>query len=296
MGPAKDPKWGTVTVSNVYEAEFPFPEGTKITALRLISIFPKSTQNADRPKIGIGAQSLARGVFGTVPVEKDGSAHFKVPVGVNFYMQALDDRGLCIQTMRSATYVHAGETLSCIGCHEEKNTMSSKKTSPTAAIALKRAPSEITRGVSGSYPLSFIRLVQPVLDKKCLPCHTKEKKAPSLASSTGTKFSPAYSTLGKYAWTRHGGNGGIRRNKITWSIPGDNGALKSKLYKHLTTDPRHKKEVKLTAEEMGRITLWLDGNSVYWGSDTELAEQAKGVATKPVWGIPPGFTFKELVR
>jgi len=296
MGPAKDPKWGTVTVSNVYEAEFPFPEGTKITALRLISIFPKSTQNADRPRIGIGRQSLARGVFGTVPVEKDGSAHFKVPVGVNFYMQALDDRGLCIQTMRSATYVHPGETLSCIGCHEEKNTMSSNKTSPTAAIALKRAPSDITRGVSGSYPLSFIRLVQPVLDKKCVPCHTKEKKAPSLAGSTGTKFSPAYSTLGKYAWARHGGNGGIRANKITWSIPGDNGALKSKLYKHLTTDARHKKEVKLTKEEMGRITLWLDGNSVYWGADTELEKQAKGQATKPVWGIPPGFTFEELVR
>ena len=296
MGPAKDPKWGTVTVSNVYEAEFPFPKGTKITALRLISIFPKSTQNADRPKIGIGRQSLARGVFGTVPVEKDGSAHFKVPVGVNFYMQALDDRGLCIQTMRSATYVHPGETLSCIGCHEEKNTMSSKKSSPTSAIALKRAPSEITRGATGSYPLSFIRLVQPVLDKKCVPCHTKEKKAPSLAGSTGTKFSPAYNTLGKRAWTRHGGNGGIRSNKITWSIPGDNGALKSKLYKHLTTDPRHKKEVKLTAEEMGRITLWLDGNSVYWGSDTELEKQAKGLPTKPVWGIPPGFKFEELLR
>jgi len=296
MGPPADPKWGTVTVNNVYEAEFPFEKGTKITHLRLISIFPKSTQNADRPRIGIGRQSLARGVLGTVPVEKDGSAHFKVPVGVNFYMQALDDRGLCIQTMRSATYVHPGETLSCIGCHEEKNTMSSRKSSPSAAIALKRGPSEITRGVTGSYPLSFIRLVQPVLDKKCTPCHKKENKAPSLEGSTETKFSPAYNTLGKYAWTRHGGNGGIRLNKISYSLPGKNGALASKLYKHLTTDEKHKKEVKLTKEEMGRITLWLDGNSVYWGADTELDKQAKGLPTKPVWGIPPGFKFEELVR
>jgi hypothetical protein len=45
-----------------------------------------------------------------------------------------------------------------------------------------------------------------------------------------------------------------------------------------------------------RITLWLDGNSVYWGTDTELEKQAKGLPTKPVWGIPPGFTFAELVR
>jgi hypothetical protein len=295
-GPPADPKWGIVTVSNVYKAEFPFSKGTKITDLRLINVFPKSTQNADRPRVGIGTQSFARGVLGTVPVEKDGSAHFKVPVGITFYMQALDERGLAIQTMRSATYVHPGETLSCIGCHEEKNTTSGKSSSPTAAIALKRGPSEIKRGVSGSYPLSFIRLVQPVLDKKCVPCHTKEKKAPSLAGSTGTKFSPAYNTLGKYAWTRHGGNGGIRKNKITYSIPGKNGALASKLYTHLTTDAKHKKNAKLTDEEMRRITLWLDGNSVYWGADTELETQAKGLPTKPVWGIPPGFTFKELVR
>ena len=296
QGPPADPKWGIVTVSNIYEAEFPFAKGTKIKELRLINIYPKSTQNADRPRVGIGKQSLARGVLGTVPIEKDGSAHFKVPVGISFYMQALDERGLCIQTMRSATYVHPGETLSCIGCHEEKNTISGKKSSPTAAIALRRGPSEIKKGVVGSYPLSFIRLVQPVLDKKCVPCHDKEKKAPNLHGSTATKFSPAYNTLGKYAWTRHGSNGGIRQNKITYSIPGKNGALASKLYKHLTEDKNHKKNAKLTAEEMHRITLWLDGNSVYWGADTELEKQAKGQPTKPVWGIPPGFKFEELVR
>jgi len=36
------------------------------------------------------------------------------------YFQALDENGMMVQNMRSATYIHPGETLSCIGCLETK--------------------------------------------------------------------------------------------------------------------------------------------------------------------------------
>ncbi|MHC4199447.1 MAG: HzsA-related protein, partial [Planctomycetota bacterium] len=112
---------GIVSVMNVYEAEFPFPEGTRIKELRIVNIFPKATPNVDRPNIGYAKQSLARGVLGTVPVEEDGSVHFRVPAGIDIYFQALDGNGMVVQTMRSGTYVHPGETLSCVGCHEVKS-------------------------------------------------------------------------------------------------------------------------------------------------------------------------------
>ena len=45
-------------------------------------------------------------VLGTVPVEADGSAYFRVPAGMPLFLQALDERGRAVQTMRSACYVH----------------------------------------------------------------------------------------------------------------------------------------------------------------------------------------------
>ena len=48
--------------------------------------------------------------------------------------------------------------------------------------SLRRAPSEIVPEAEGSKPLSFPRLVQPVLDRNCVACHEKEKpKALDLA-------------------------------------------------------------------------------------------------------------------
>ena len=59
-------------------------------------------------------------VLGTVPVEEDGSVYFEAPVGKAIGFQVLDEKGLAVQSMRSVTYVHPGERLTCLGCHESK--------------------------------------------------------------------------------------------------------------------------------------------------------------------------------
>ena len=67
-----------------------------------------------------GREVLARMPLGIVPVEEDGSAYFEAPVNKAILFQTVDESGQAIQTMRSLTYVHPGEYLSCIGCHEDK--------------------------------------------------------------------------------------------------------------------------------------------------------------------------------
>ena len=84
---------GTVAVMNVYESDFAWPEDTRIKALRVVQLFPKTTPSSGTPRIGAGNQSLVRGVLGTVPVEADGSAHFETPTNVPLYFQALDAAG-----------------------------------------------------------------------------------------------------------------------------------------------------------------------------------------------------------
>ncbi|MCH5372331.1 MAG: hypothetical protein JJ992_00015, partial [Planctomycetes bacterium] len=101
------------------------------------------------------------------------SAHFRVPAGVPFFLQVLDEEGKAVQTMRSATYVQAGQTFTCIGCHEPRN--SAPRAQPSQAFA--RPPSTLLPGPSGSWPLDFQSLVGPVLAHHCVHCHRPEGDA-----------------------------------------------------------------------------------------------------------------------
>ena len=74
-----------------------------------------------------------------------------------------------------------------------------------------------------------------------------------------------------------GGNGVALRER-QYSIPGQVGARASKLYPMLAKGHRN---VKLTPEEMHRITLWLDCNSNFYGAYLNTDLQAKGQVVQP---------------
>jgi len=281
------PPKATIAVMNMYDAEFTWPKDTKIKALRLIQLLPKSTAPPNKPRIGVANQTNARAVLGTVPVEADGSAYFEAPVAVPFYFQALDSQGLAVQSMRSVTYVHPGERLTCRGCHEPKLASPPSK-SPTRPLAMKRAPSPMRPDVDGSNPFNYPRLVQPVLDKHCVACHTKNKakKAPNLAGTVtrNNGWTQSYVSLaGKYGFYFHVRNGSINTGVHGGSrtIPGKFGAKASKLYQMITTGS-HKDRLKdLPPEDLHRITLWLDCNSEFYGAYYDTAKQAAGQSVKP---------------
>ena len=272
---------GTVAVIDVYDSDFEWPEGADVKALRIVQIFPKSTPSVDRPRIGKGDQSLARGVLGTVPVEPDGSAYFEMPANIAVYFQALDSRGLAIQSMKSDTFVHPGEQLTCQGCHEPKR-RTNRSENGGMPLALERPPSRIEPDVDGSNPLLYPRLVQPVLDRKCVGCHRKHDKAPSLSDEIKKDkhgWSHSFVSLAPHAWAKHGGNGALRRkNKTSRSIPGEVGTMASDLFKMLEKGHH---EVQLTPEEMHRITLWLDCNSNFYGAYYDTEKQARGEVVMP---------------
>jgi hypothetical protein len=286
---------GAVLVMNAYESDLPWPAGTKIKELRVINLFPKDNSIANEPHIGHAAQSLARGVLGTAPVEADGSAYFKVPTGAGIYFQVLDETGRAIHTMRSATYLHPGETLTCIGCHENKRT-SAGNAATRQPLALRRPPSPLKPEAEGSYPLTFARLVQPVLNNRCLACHDQnQKKAPSLHGDRFIKkdgWSEAFASLNKFAWGMSGGNG-VAVQERQYSIPGQDGARVSKLGQMLR---RGHHEVELTANELRRIELWLDCNSNFYGAYHDLAAQARGEIVQPKLGLPRWTPFEQLVH
>jgi len=219
-------------------------------------------------------------VLGTVPVEADGSVHFEAPVGKMIYFQALDERGMAIQSMRSGTYVHPGEQLTCLGCHESKG--QAPKQSAGVPLALRRPPSPIQPDVDGSNPFNYVRLVQPVLDRHCAGCHG-QKKALDLTGVVEGKhgWTRSYTNLAeKYGFYFHVSNGSIKMGVHGGSRTdaGRFGARASRLLPYLSAQHHG---VQLPPEDFYRVTLWLDCNSEFYGSYEDTQAQAKGQIVPP---------------
>ena len=285
------PAEATVAVMNVTDSLRPFPEGVKIKALRIWQLLSlpmgcdRIAHNTGIQIPGSAAINLARAVIGEVPVEADGSAHFKVPARKQLFFQALDEKGLAVQSMRAGIYFQPGETVSCIGCHEPKHRAPSNGSFAKARLALLRPPSVPKPDVDGSNPWSYPRLVQPVLERNCVKCHDEHKDkalrldaglvtVPGAAymDKTTTYYASYASLAPKFGFINYGDQ--LR------TIPGKFGARASKLYEMLAKGHH---DVKLSPEDMHRLVLWLDSVSQFYGVyEKEGGEaQLKGLEAKP---------------
>ena len=166
-----DPKatTGTVVLNNVYlgRGTAGVPKGT-IKSLRVYTYNYAMRRMGGQPdRVGLDGPWDVRAIIGTVPVEDDGSASFTVPAMTPIAIQPLDEEGKAVQLMRSWFTCRPGEVLSCIGCHEDTNTVPE----PVAVKAAKRKPSEIAPWYGPVRGFDFNREVQPMLDKYCISCH-----------------------------------------------------------------------------------------------------------------------------
>ena len=189
------PPEGEFVIQNIYEGlkEYGFTEETQcVKRLRIVATVPKLQPQMNVPGLGITTEEPGKFVLGTVPVEEDGSAYFRVPSGVPYFFQALDEEGVAIQTMRTLTDLMPGETAGCIGCHESREQTSSSQT--ILPTALTRSPSTITPDPEGTWPFRYSELVQPVLDRHCTSCHSPESRE-RLASGLDLTAKHSYHSL-----------------------------------------------------------------------------------------------------
>jgi hypothetical protein len=219
----------------------------------------------------VGASWDVKKIIGETPIESDGSASFYVPARTPVYFQALDNKGHVVQTMRSWTTLMPGETNTCIGCHESK--LEAVPTFSYIPIAMKREPLVLDSFYGPPRGFSFIKEIQPILDAKCVSCHsTSHAKGVDLSEGTlelplgpagawgisGRTSAKAYQTLvtttdwdyrGKYVWWQSAEDSPLLQP------PYRTGACKSPLVKLL--DEGHQ-NVNLTKEEYDKICAWID--------------------------------------
>ncbi|MCX6875557.1 MAG: hypothetical protein NTW21_17385 [Verrucomicrobia bacterium] len=279
----------TISIMNVYAADATarLPEGMKVKWLRIVQVIPQLLDNwfslESVSQVAFTTDSIGRLPLGVVPVEDDGSVYCEAPVGKALYFQLLDEQGMAVHSMRSATYVHPGEQMTCFGCHEDKWQTGSTY---SQSAALKRPPSKLAPEVaSGAMPFNFYQLVKiPVFDKKCVGCHQKHPKAPDMSYQSLARNDLAFSYPGEHKALSMLGVGGSR------TTPGRFGARASGIMRALSTRPQHQ-DLQLSADEWRRLTLWLDLNSneIGWiGNDRgQLAAQKAGTALWPPVDVDP---------
>jgi len=263
---------GEMIVCDVYQGLGDVLRGT-IRAIRIVQLFPKTTNLANQPRIGVAGEENARAILGTVPVEPDGSARFLVPAGKPILFQALDEDGMAVQTMRSLTYVQPGERIACLGCHVG----SKPSPPPTGLLALKRPPSRIDPGELGGRPFSFVEVVQPVLDRHCVRCHGGEKTEGGidLTATPCNGFTRSYWSLCVGPPGRTGADGKPathkellvprfpQRNQIQITPPGGRySARGSRLIRLLQAGHEG---VRLSRSELRRVAAWIDLNAIFYG-------------------------------
>ena len=258
-----DTNEGTFFLQNVQQSWPKLAEKGQVTikSLRLIQVLPKTTPHANTPKVGLANASPGKQVLGTVPVEADGSAYFRAPAGIPMAFQALDERGMAVQTMRSLTYLQPGENATCIGCHESRSTVPSHHFS---AIAKQQPPSTIKPGPDGSKPLCYPILVQPVLDRLCIECHDgpDSDAALDLTGKPAGAFTASYNALAPLVsyseW-----KGTPQDNSEPMTAPDTFGARASKLMALLLQGHEN---VKLTPNDLERLSTWMDANALFYGT------------------------------
>lgn len=283
-----DNAMGTFLLVDVYQGLAPTIEHGRVKSLRVMEQVRKTEDLDSRaydqsPVMSYGTY-YAKRCWGTVPVEADGSAHFRAPALREIYFQVLDAEGRELQRMTSAVQLMPGEQLSCVGCHEPRDTsVSPDHRIPLAALEPPRDLIKPDWGNEGI--VDFVKLVQPVLDKYCVKCHSGADPAGGydLSGDKTRLFNMAYDNLlgrsrsyrqhdmltgemlasekarGKplvhFFWLLYTPSG---VNQPLWT-----GSHASRLISIIESD--HGGQT-IPRKDRQRIYMWLDGNVPYYGT------------------------------
>lgn len=264
-------KEATVFIQDIYEGEGSdgIPRGT-IKALRIFAYeYAYILAPSDHDAQGIQSGWDIKRILGTVPVEEDGSAHFIIPANTPVSIQPLDKDGAAVQWMRSWLTGMPGEIVSCIGCHEDQNTIPIPKR--TIASTKTARPLEVPEG--GIRPFTFRLEVQPVLDRNCISCHNGTQAKPDfrkdqmitykrgVLTKIERPYDESYLNLHPYVY-RQGPEADIYVLR-----PGEYHANNSELIRILQAGHHG---VELPDKDMRTLYIWIDLNAPYFGAFTQL--------------------------
>jgi hypothetical protein len=270
---------GRLVLQNVYEGRrMEGVESGDIRSLLVLETLPKPANFSGKmPPMSFGGTYTLERILGTIPVEEDGSAFMELPALRPLFFVALDEKGNSVKRMHSFLTVMPGETMSCVGCHEQRTQTPATPPSANSLLALQREPSRIQPIAHVPEVVDFPRDVQPILDRHCVECHDYDRREGEviLTGDRGPIYSHAYFTLTALEYVSDG-----RDRLVTNMSPRSVGTSASPLMDLL--DGSHY-DAKLTPEETDVIRYWIESAAAYPGTYAALDT-----------GMVGGFPYSKL--
>ena len=187
------------------------------------------------------------------------------------HWQVLDDKNMALQDALTWAWVRPGEQRTCVGCHEDRETIAGLSQVPLAAL---RPPTPLNVPEEERHTIDFRRDLTPIIEAKCVRCHDAAGTAGGLDLSEGDKlvfqqralrpdsgaaveaalFNKAYLNLSINATSRIGKlifPGLARKSPLIWRLYGH-----SPLYN--ATVNQCPPDQPLTDEEKEKFALWVD--------------------------------------
>jgi hypothetical protein len=293
-----DGAMGTFLLTDVYRGLEPVVSRGRVKYLRVMEQVRKTEDLRSRaydqsPVMSYGTY-YAKRCWGTVPVEADGSAHFRAPALREIYFQVLDGQRRELQRMTSGVQIMPGEQVSCVGCHEpRRSSPPSTGGRPRAAL---RPPRELEKPHWGNDGIvDFPTVVQPVLDKYCVKCH-RGGDPDGGCDLTGDKtryFNMAYDNLlgRSQSYRQHNMDTGemlpseLAKGKplvhFFWLLRTPT-AVNEPLWtgSHASWLPEYLEEdhcgTEIPAQDRQRIYLWIDANVPYYATYAHARPHSPG--------------------
>lgn len=228
--------FATCRMENVYGGGARIPRGA-VSSLRIVALRGGNGEG--------GVETL-----GVVSVSPRGAAHFRVPADTPVCLQALDRSGLAILTMRSPIRLKRDDVADLAGLRGIAGGGTAAKSGAAGGAVARMPVSDPSpeQGLGHSGAFSFERSVRPIFDQKCVSCHGLGKTDRPAFSLVGTNAVPNLVSRRQVAFAQGGGGArGLR--------PYERSAAASPLW-HLVGHGHG--GVKLTAEELRTLALWLD--------------------------------------
>ena len=280
-------------VSNVYEGMEGVDAGA-VKWLRINEAVPRYWDTGRRWDSATSSSSWKAALWprvqwGVVPVEPDGSAHFKVPANRSIFFQALDKDFRELQRERTYVNYRPGEVRSCIGCHGRNNHTTDSVASQTPA-ALRRPPSTpqpqpcdlVENGGDGraQQVIHYPTDIQPIFDAKCVSCHGNDNPdaALKLTGDLTVYYNTSYEELCKkqlagpiipeFTSFLQGDRGNYSGATLP---PKSLGSYQSTMI-DILTDAEHPQNAQddhsqmLTEMELMVLCRWVDSNYQFYGS------------------------------
>ncbi len=191
-----------------------------------------------------------RRLLGEADLAPDGSFHVTVPANVPIQVQLLDEDGLALRSC-GWIWVRNHERRGCVGCHEDP-----ERTPPNRfAVALDSPPPRLTLPPERRRTVEFDRDVRPILERRCLSCHSEGGASPRLDADGPAGEKGGYQRL----LESHVVAGRARTSPLVWHLvsrrtdrPWDS------VEGSVSPAPMPAEGQRLTAEELRTVVEWID--------------------------------------